>query len=29
VAAVLRVAVLLCLGYIWFMQLPYFDYLPR
>ena len=28
-AAVLRVAVLLCLGYIWFMQLPYFDYLPR
>lgn len=29
VAAVLRVVVLLCLGYIWFMQLPYFDYVPR
>ena len=27
--AVLRVAVLLCLGYIWFMQLPLFDVLPR
>jgi hypothetical protein len=29
VATVLRVVVLLCLGYIWFMQLPLFDVLPR
>jgi hypothetical protein len=28
-ATVLRVVVLLCLGYIWFMQLPFFDYVPR
>ncbi len=28
-ATVLRVVVLLCLGYIWFMQLPLFDVLPR
>ncbi|HKI97535.1 MAG TPA: hypothetical protein VKB51_03570 [bacterium] len=28
-ATVLRVVVLLCLGYIWFMQLPLFDYVPR
>ena len=27
--AVLRVVVLVCAGYIWFMQLPYFDALPR
>ena len=28
-ATLLRVAVLLCLGYIWFMQLPLFDEIPR
>lgn len=28
-ATVLRVLVLLCLGYIWFMQLPIFGYIPH
>lgn len=28
-ATVLRVLVLLFLAYIWFMQLPMFDYIPR
>jgi hypothetical protein len=29
VSTLLRVVVLLCLAYIWFLQLPFFDYVPR